>query len=115
VIVSELVQERGGDTEDVFAGLMHDAAEAYLGDMPHPLKHRSALGAAFRQAEEHLEEAIRARFGIRADVPEVKRAERWHWPELDGVEALDLELTAWPPEQATKAFLERYAQLEAQR
>jgi uncharacterized protein len=129
VIVSELVQERGGDTEDVFAALMHDAAEAYLGDMPHPLKHRSALGAAFRQAEEHLEEAIRARFGIRADVPEVKRAdrallaterrafsaERWHWPELDGVEALDLELTAWPPEQATKAFLERYAQLEAQR
>jgi 5'-deoxynucleotidase YfbR-like HD superfamily hydrolase len=34
VIVSELVEQRGGDTEDVFAALMHDATEAYLGDMP---------------------------------------------------------------------------------
>jgi 5'-deoxynucleotidase YfbR-like HD superfamily hydrolase len=29
---------------------MHDASEAYLGDMPHPIKHRSALGAAFKAA-----------------------------------------------------------------
>jgi uncharacterized protein len=129
VIVAQLVEDRGGDTEDVFAALMHDAAEAYLGDMPHPLKHRSALGAAFKEAEEHLEAAIRRRFAIKADVPEIKRAdrallaterrafsaERWHWPELDGVEPLDLELQAWPPEQATKAFLERYAALAARR
>jgi len=32
VIVSRLVEERGGDAEDVFAALMHDAAEAYLGN-----------------------------------------------------------------------------------
>jgi hypothetical protein len=32
VIVSELVEQRGGDVEDVFAALMHDASEAYLGD-----------------------------------------------------------------------------------
>ncbi len=31
VIVSELVEQRGGDAEDVFAALMHDASEAYLG------------------------------------------------------------------------------------
>ena len=43
MIVSELVEQRGGDAEDVFAALMHDAAEAYLGDMPHPIKHRSPL------------------------------------------------------------------------
>ena len=81
--------------------------------MPHPLKHRSPLGAAFKEAEEHLEGAIRARFGIRADVPEIKRADRallaterrafsaesWHWPELDGVEPLDLELEAWAPDR----------------
>jgi 5'-deoxynucleotidase YfbR-like HD superfamily hydrolase len=50
VIVSELVEQRGGDAEDAFAALMHDATEAYLGDMPHPLKHRSPLGAAHRLA-----------------------------------------------------------------
>ena len=69
VIVSRLVEERGGDAEDVFAALMHDASEAYLGDMPHPLKHRSPLGAAFKAAEEHLERAIRDRFAIRARRP----------------------------------------------
>src|SRR5690348_16971168 len=70
VIVSRLVEERGGGAEDAFAALMHDATEAYLGDMPHPIKHRSPLGAAFRAAEDHLEAAIRDRFAIRADVPE---------------------------------------------
>jgi hypothetical protein len=129
VIVSRVVEERGGDVEDVFAALMHDASEAYLGDMPHPIKHRSALGAAFREAEAGLEETIRERFKIKANVPEVKRvdrallaterrtfsAESWHWPELDDVEPLDLELTAWPPDKAADEFARRYAELEARR
>ena len=38
VIVSRLVEDRRGDVEDVFAAFMHDASEAYLGDMPHRLK-----------------------------------------------------------------------------
>jgi uncharacterized protein len=129
VIVSQLVEQRGGDTEDAFAALMHDATEAYLGDMPHPIKHRSPLGAAFKAAEVTLEQAIRDRFRIKPDVPEVKRADRallaterrafsaetWHWPELEGVEPIDLELTAWSPDDAAQAFAERYAELDAKR
>jgi 5'-nucleotidase len=129
VIVSRIVEERGGDVEDVFAALMHDAAEAYLGDMPHPLKHRSPLGAAFREAEGHLEQAIRDRFGIKPAIPGIKQADRallaterrafsaetWHWPELDGVEPLDLELTAWPPDRAAEEFARRHAELDARR
>ena len=121
------MEERGGDVEDVFAALMHDATEAYLGDMPHPIKHRSALGAAFKEAEDRLEQAIRERFAIKPDVPEIKRADRallaterrafsgesWHWPELEGVEPLDLELTAWSPDEAADAFAQRYAELDA--
>jgi uncharacterized protein len=75
VIVSELVERRGG-AEDAFAALMHDATEAYLGDMPHPIKRRSALGAAFRAAEERLEQVLRERFAIKPDVPEIKGADR---------------------------------------
>jgi hypothetical protein len=107
---------------------MHDATEAYLGDMPHPLKHRSPLGAAFREAEQRLEQAIRARFAIKPDVPEIKRVDRallaserrafsselWHWPELDGVEPLDLELEAWPPDVAAEEFARRFAELRPQ-
>jgi uncharacterized protein len=129
VIVSELVEQRGGDAEDVFAALMHDASEAYLGDMPHPIKHRSSLGAAFKAAEDHLEAALRERFGIKAHVPEIKRADRallaterrafsgegWHWPELEGVEPLELELTALAPDEAAQAFAQRYAELDARR
>ena len=129
VIVSEQVEQRGGDAEDAFAALMHDATEAYLGDMPHPLKHRSPLGAAFKVAEDRLEEAIRGRFGIKADVPEIKRVDRallaterrafsaedWPWPELEGVEPLELELRAWSPDDAARAFARRYAVLDAGR
>lgn len=129
VILSQLVEQRGGDIEETFAALMHDATEAYLGDMPHPLKHRSPLGALFREAEDHLGKAIRARFRITRDVPEIKRidrallaterrafsAERWHWPELEGVEPLDIELTAWLPDKAVHAFAQRFEELEARR
>jgi uncharacterized protein len=129
VVVSRLLEERGGDAEDAFAALMHDATEAYLGDMPHPLKHRSPLGAAFREAERDLERAIRERFAIKPDVPEIKRADRallaterrafsselWHWPELEGVEPLDLELDAWPPDDAARVFAARFAELTAAR
>ena len=129
VLVSELVERRGGDVEDAFGALMHDAAEAYLGDMPHPLKHRSSLGAAFKAAEDHLEKAIRDRFAIRSDAPQIKRADRallaterrafsaetWRWPELEGVEPLDMELTAWTPDEAAQAFAERYSELDAKR
>jgi hypothetical protein len=86
-------------------------------------------GAAFNEAEDHLEAAIRDRFGMRPDVPEIKRADRallaterrafsaesWHWPELEGVEPLEMELTAWPPDEAARAFAERYDELEARR
>jgi hypothetical protein len=129
VIVSEHVEQRVAAAEDSLAALMHDATEAYLGDLPHPIKHRSDLGEAFRAAEDHLEEAIRDRFRLKADVAEIKRvdrallaaerrafsAETWHWPELEGVEPLDVALTAWPPDEAARAFERRYAELDARR
>jgi 5'-deoxynucleotidase YfbR-like HD superfamily hydrolase len=107
VLVSGIAAAAGGDVEDVFAALMHDASEAYLEDMPHPLKHRGPLGATFKATEEHLEQVIRARFAIKADVPEIKpadrallaaerralSAERWTWPELEGVEPSEITLT----------------------
>jgi uncharacterized protein len=129
VIVSELVEQRGGDPEDVFAALMHDASEAYLGDLPHPIKHRSELGQAFKAAEAHLEAAIAKHFNIKPGVAEIKRADRallaterralstedWHWPELEGVEPLDLTLTAWSPDEAAARFQARYDELNAAR
>ena len=42
-------------------------------------------------------------------------AEVWHWPELEDVEPLDLELTAWSPDRAADEFARRYAELDARR
>lgn len=44
-------------------GLLHDAAEAYLGDMIRPLKNLPAF-LAFRHADENCEKAIARRFGL---------------------------------------------------
>ena len=76
--------------------LLHDAAEAYLGDMVKPLK-ETAVGVPFKAVEHVIMSAIRARFNLpEIEPPEVKRAdlialatEREHvigdtrpWPQL---------------------------------
>lgn len=54
-------------------GLLHDAAEAYLGDMPRPYKWRFPL---FVAAEERLRRVIAEKFGAAAEIPaEVKRVD----------------------------------------
>lgn len=46
--------------------LLHDLAEAYIGDMVRPLKHQPEM-VAFRTAEAKIEAAAAARFGLRSD------------------------------------------------
>ena len=127
-VVSDEVLARTGDSYAALWALLHDASEAYLIDLPHPIKHRSELGRLYRDAEEGLEEVIRERFGLTGPAPpsvkEVDRAvlatERatltmvaWHWPELEGVEPLEIEIEPWTPEVAAAALLERHASLTA--
>jgi 5'-deoxynucleotidase YfbR-like HD superfamily hydrolase len=128
-IVCDLLEERGATPDELMAALLHDAAEAYLGDLPHPLKHRSELGAQFRAAEKRLEAVIDARFALPDASARVKPLDRallaterrtfsevtWYWPELDGAEELDLEIEPWPPDRAQHEFTRRYERIEAMR
>lgn len=58
------------------AGLLHDAAEAYLGDLVRPLKH-GPMGTLYLEAEEHVEQVIAKAFGLPYPIPaEVKEADR---------------------------------------
>lgn len=129
-LVSDVVAGRGGDVETRLWALLHDASEAYLVDLPHPLKHRSELGKLYAAAEDGLQAAILEHFGLPAQPPplikQVDRAllaterravasEAWHWPELDGFEPLDLEIDPWLPERAYEEFLARYERLASTR
>jgi 5'-deoxynucleotidase YfbR-like HD superfamily hydrolase len=129
VIVSDQLAAQGAGPDEVMAALLHDAAEAYLGDLPHPLKHRSELGAAFRVAEKRLEAVIQARFDLPEAAALIKPIDRsllaterqafsqvaWHWPELDGVEPLAIAIEPWAPERAAQEFRDRFRRLDAAR
>lgn len=64
VWVAERLEEQGHPPIVVLTGLLHDAAEAYLGDMIRPLKHVGEVGSLYLTAELRLEEQISEAFGL---------------------------------------------------
>lgn len=111
--------------EDALAGLLHDAAEAYVGDVTQPLK---MLLPEYRAIEQRIERAILRQFGIEAIPESVHRAdlillatERRDlmpatadtWPCLDGVEPLDVSLPRIRASDVADWFLERFEALRS--
>ena len=45
-------------------GLLHDASEAYLVDLPRPIKNSGALGRNYKKAEERVMSIVCRKFGI---------------------------------------------------
>lgn len=102
--------------------LLHDASEAYLVDVPRPIK--PSLGG-YLEAEAVISAAICERFGLDVEMPpEVKAADtailmderlqnmafapvRW---STDGL-PLGIQLNYWPPKKAEYEFLARFAAL----
>lgn len=102
-------------------GLMHDATEAYLGDVSAPLK-RSAVMTAYRTAEANLQRVIAEWVGLTGSEPalvrsldqeilgtearQLKAPLHRDWTAL-APELPDIELGA-PPDVAELAFLRRF-------
>ena len=72
-LVAHEVERQGGTREEQLWGLLHDASEAYLVDIPSPLKRTPAF-AAYREAEEIMMVAICNRFNLPLDEPDIVRA-----------------------------------------
>lgn len=116
VMVSRIVEPR-----HALWGLLHDASEAYIGDVSTPLK---MMMPNYRDLEETIQRAIAKKFGMKWPMPhEVKEADlralmaekrdlvpgahEWGIPADPAAGAV--EPVGW--EQAKKMFEERYKEL----
>lgn len=124
VILSYLVP-----AEHALAGLLHDAAEAYLGDVSAPLK---SLLPDYKAIERNVEAAVLQHFGLPAELPAcIKKADRVMlateqrdlmshahrgevWTSLVGVEPLHDTLKPVGPVLARQLFLKRFSELVMQ-
>ena len=120
----------GYDVETQFAALMHDAAEAYIGDLVRPLK-RVCQG--LENIEHRIEQAIGQRFNficgtsvqrVRVIDNSLLYAERRHLFGDDGVKwdgeeeilhLSSLRILHQSPCQATQEFLHTFAKLQFER
>lgn len=122
VLVSDWLRAHGRSELEVW-GLLHDAAEAYTGDIVRPIKRSLPAVAAM---EEPVERAISERFRLIWPMPaEVKRADNavllaeardlmgpppQPWSDR-GEEPWPSAITPWAPEEARKIFLQVAARL----
>ena len=111
---------------DALWGLLHDASEAYLVDVPRPLKELPEF-AAYREAERRLQRVIAERFGIPPEQPAsvTEADDTMLWIEahslLGSIEEDVIRDTPIPPEmeiispllpvEAERLFLDRFKEL----
>jgi 5'-deoxynucleotidase YfbR-like HD superfamily hydrolase len=104
-----------------YAALLHDAAEAFIGDVPGPLKCQLS---DYRQVEGEVERAIFSRFGLPTPLPkEVKNADMRvlaseqaqimrpgtdSWAQTSGLAYADITVLHLPPADAKQMFLDRF-------
>jgi 5'-deoxynucleotidase YfbR-like HD superfamily hydrolase len=126
VRIARVLRNQGCKNEVVLWGLLHDASEAYLVDLPRPLKRTRELGDAYQKIEQNLMKAVCQRFGLPIFQPHcVSEADHRilitekrdllgpapaPWSEEQGVaiEPYVWKIYPWTPDQAEAAFLEAF-------
>lgn len=126
VLVSILLERTGEDPIVVKWGLLHDAPEAYLVDLPRPIKYSGKL-EAYKEFEMLNQIAIMTKFGLPTQEPSnVKKADvrMLHTEQrdlfrmerdcewLDENRPLRWKIRPWSPEKAERMFVIRFKMLE---
>ncbi|MBI5917823.1 MAG: metal-dependent phosphohydrolase [Nitrosomonadales bacterium] len=122
VLVCDLVDRL--DRNSNMDALLHDAAEAYLGDITRPLKQ---LLPEYKAIEQRVERVLFPHFGLAHPLPEVvKHADLVllateqrdlmpphddEWTLIRGIDPLPEIINPWTPEKARREFLNRWEEL----
>jgi uncharacterized protein len=120
ILVSEVAEQHA------LEALLHDAAEAFLGDITRPLKQ---LLPDFKIIENRIQSVIMLRFGLSAQIPlEVKKADLQvlaaeqaqimppglnSWAQAANIIPASIQVSCWTPHVAKAKFLERFHTLSA--
>lgn len=101
------------DSEDKLVALLHDASEAYLIDIPSPIK---AGLCNYKEIEHNLMLLIAEKFDFEYPLnPEIKKIDRHmlqaEWDNLMLGMEVPVDLTCKSPKEAKKEFLETYENL----
>lgn len=121
VLLSRKVWYDLGSKQSLMA-LLHDAGEAYLVDMPRPIKQELSQ---YKELENKIQGAIHKKFGLEFPIPDWMKVydnRMLHTERLqtmksgiswfsDSLEPLDIELEYWNPEYAKTQFLNRFSVL----
>lgn len=124
-VLGSYIFEEMGLPELAFLFLLHDAAEAYLKDIPTPLKH--LLSAPYRNIEDRFNDAIQQHFNLKpTNSPRIKAMDlamlatekeqllppaTVEWPQLKGVNPVNMPIVFWQPKQAEAAYLSQFKHL----
>jgi 5'-deoxynucleotidase YfbR-like HD superfamily hydrolase len=110
--------------EDALWGLLHDASEAYAGDVNKPLKNK--LGDSYRDIEGKIHRLVAKTFKLKGSIPmsvhladlrlllTEKRdlfRDQIPWDGYVGLEPFAFKIKPWSPKVAKKKFLEKFKYL----
>ena len=132
VLVSDYLRDVKDAAEELqLLGLMHDAAEAYIGDIISPIKHFPKMAKHIKAVEESVNDAINARFALDwssaqrnlvkyadkvllvTEARDLLRAKSDHW--YPKVPRLNSEIRAISHRRAKVEFIHRFDKLTTQR